>query len=139
MFYIGLGFASVMVSLLISIYYNVIICVCIFFFFKSMTSQLPWETCDNPWNNNETCRTLEDLKRIRNLTLHSKCLYIHVYMYMYMYMCIEAACKYSTHSSCGQQCLFILRRNLNTVHVCANIVSYFMATYGCRYLITQQE
>ncbi|XP_067932266.1 sodium- and chloride-dependent glycine transporter 1-like [Watersipora subatra] len=65
----GLGFASVMVSLLISIYYNVIIAICLFFFFKSMTSKLPWTDCNNAWNNITTCRTLQDLQDAKNLSL----------------------------------------------------------------------
>lgn len=53
----GLGYASVMVSAVIAIYYAVIIAICLLFLFKSMTSELPWTNCDNPWNT-EFCRTL---------------------------------------------------------------------------------
>jgi len=37
----------VIVSILIALYYNVVIAVCIYYFFASMTSSLPWSTCDD--------------------------------------------------------------------------------------------
>lgn len=46
----GLGYSMIIVSALISFYYNVVIAVCIHFFFASMTSKLPWSTCeDDSW------------------------------------------------------------------------------------------
>ncbi|WAR09809.1 S6A14-like protein [Mya arenaria] len=46
----GLGFTMVIVSTFISLYYNVIIAVCIYYFFASMTSELPWSSCsDYSW------------------------------------------------------------------------------------------
>ncbi|XP_069107592.1 sodium- and chloride-dependent glycine transporter 1-like [Argopecten irradians] len=46
----GLGVCLVVIPAIISIYYNVVIAYCIYFFFASMTSSLPWVTCDNTWN-----------------------------------------------------------------------------------------
>lgn len=43
----GLGYSMVIVSGMIAIYYNVIIAVCMFYFFASMTSKLPWSNCDD--------------------------------------------------------------------------------------------
>ncbi|KAJ8319963.1 hypothetical protein KUTeg_001550, partial [Tegillarca granosa] len=51
----GLGYAMVIVSGLIALYYCVIISWCIYFFFASMTSNLPWNDCNNVWNQC-TCR-----------------------------------------------------------------------------------
>ncbi|KAJ8305092.1 hypothetical protein KUTeg_017355, partial [Tegillarca granosa] len=51
----GLGFAMVIVTAFIALYYCVIIAWCLYFFFSSMTSSLPWSSCDNPWNTC-TCR-----------------------------------------------------------------------------------
>nr|WLN44356.1 ORPHAN1 [Sinonovacula rivularis] len=45
----GLGYAMVIVSALIAIYYNVIIAVAIYYFFASMTSELPWSLCNIDW------------------------------------------------------------------------------------------
>jgi hypothetical protein len=44
----------VIVSWLIGLYYNVVIAHTLFFLFASMTSVLPWTTCDNHWNT-EAC------------------------------------------------------------------------------------
>lgn len=38
------------VSTYIGIYYNVVICISIYYFFMSMTNLLPWTYCNNPWN-----------------------------------------------------------------------------------------
>lgn len=52
----GVGVCMVILSSLVGIYYNVIICYTVFYFFSSLTSNLPWENCDNWWNNPEMCR-----------------------------------------------------------------------------------
>lgn len=41
----GLGLASVVVCFLVSLYYNVIIAWCVFYFFKSFQNPLPWSSC----------------------------------------------------------------------------------------------
>lgn len=46
----GLGFAMITVSMGIALYYVVIIAWCLYYFFASMTSYLPWQDCDNNWN-----------------------------------------------------------------------------------------
>ncbi|XP_074650196.1 sodium-dependent proline transporter-like [Tubulanus polymorphus] len=46
----GIGWAMVVVSGLVGIYYNVIIAWTIFYFVASLTSKLPWMDCQNPWN-----------------------------------------------------------------------------------------
>ncbi|XP_053385805.1 sodium- and chloride-dependent glycine transporter 1-like [Mercenaria mercenaria] len=45
----GLGYSMIIVSALISLYYNVIIAVCIYYFFASMRSTLLWTSCDPEW------------------------------------------------------------------------------------------
>lgn len=47
----GVGFAMVFTSLMITLYYNVIICWCLYFLLASMTDKLPWESCGNYWNS----------------------------------------------------------------------------------------
>ena len=39
---IGVGVAMVVISLIVSIYYNVIMAYCLFYMFNSMRSVLPW-------------------------------------------------------------------------------------------------
>ena len=41
------------ISVLIAIYYNVIICYTLFSLFASFVSVLPWGSCNNPWNTPE--------------------------------------------------------------------------------------
>lgn len=46
----GIGFAMIMVSLLVSIYYNLIIAWCLLYMFEGFRSDVPWKTCGNKWN-----------------------------------------------------------------------------------------
>lgn len=46
----GTGLATVMISFVLTTYYNVIIAWALFYLFASMQSQLPWDTCGNWWN-----------------------------------------------------------------------------------------
>ena len=50
----GVGYASVIVDWLIALYYNVVVAQCLFYFFASMNSELPWSSCNNTWNT-ENC------------------------------------------------------------------------------------
>jgi SNF family Na+-dependent transporter len=43
----GVGYASVTINIFVGFYYNVIIAYCLYYFFLSMTSTLPWSSCDN--------------------------------------------------------------------------------------------
>lgn len=47
----GVGFAMLMVSFLVVLYYNMIIAWTLFYTFASFTKQLPWEFCGNSWNS----------------------------------------------------------------------------------------
>ncbi|XP_077984966.1 sodium-dependent proline transporter-like [Glandiceps talaboti] len=49
----GLGYAMVIVSVLVAIYYNVIIAYTIFYTFASVTSELPWIGCYHYWNTHD--------------------------------------------------------------------------------------
>jgi solute carrier family 6 amino acid transporter-like protein 5/7/9/14 len=52
----GLGWATVINSFLVSIYYNVIIGWVLFYFFASFRRKLQWSDCGNWWNT-ERCAT----------------------------------------------------------------------------------
>ncbi|XP_021703364.1 sodium- and chloride-dependent glycine transporter 1 [Aedes aegypti] len=52
----GAGLTIVVINFICTSYYNVIIAYPILFLWKSLRSQLPWESCDNEWN---TDRCLE--------------------------------------------------------------------------------
>jgi SNF family Na+-dependent transporter len=47
---LGVGYAMFIVSYLGIIYYNMIIAWSFFYLFSSIGSELPWSSCDNPWN-----------------------------------------------------------------------------------------
>jgi SNF family Na+-dependent transporter len=48
--YVGIGFAMMMLSFLVGIYYNVIIAWCVLFLFNSFRADVPWKECSNGWN-----------------------------------------------------------------------------------------
>ena len=56
---IGVGVAMVTISLIVSIYYNVIMAYCLFYMFNSMRSVLPWTICDDSWSD-ERCYVRSD-------------------------------------------------------------------------------
>nr|XP_020638537.1 sodium- and chloride-dependent glycine transporter 2 [Pogona vitticeps] len=51
----GCGIAMLIISVLIAIYYNIILCYTLFYLFASLASVLPWASCTNPWNTPD-CR-----------------------------------------------------------------------------------
>ena len=48
--FVGIGYAMLVVSLLVAIYYNVIIAWCLYYLFESFRSDVPWRHCRNSWN-----------------------------------------------------------------------------------------
>ncbi|NXK40421.1 SC6A5 protein, partial [Piprites chloris] len=46
----GCGIAMLIISVLIAIYYNIILCYTLFYLFASFVPVLPWASCNNPWN-----------------------------------------------------------------------------------------
>ncbi|CAH1788345.1 unnamed protein product [Owenia fusiformis] len=65
----GLGYSMVMVSLLIGLYYNVIIAWCIYFFFASMRYPLPWTSCDRAnWATERCLDSSEPTGNVSNIT-----------------------------------------------------------------------
>ena len=68
----GLGYAMVIINTIIGIYYNVIVGWTIYFFFASMTSELPWTHCGNAWNTDH-CFTMNQLANITGIDSLSAC------------------------------------------------------------------
>lgn len=55
----GLGYAMCIINFFTGLYYNTIISWAVYFLFESFTtSELPWTSCDNPWNTDK-CRTIQ--------------------------------------------------------------------------------
>ncbi len=47
----GVGFAMCTLSLIVSIYHNVIMGYCLHYIYHSFASVLPWDTCSQPWSD----------------------------------------------------------------------------------------
>uniref|UniRef100_A0A5K3F576 Transporter n=1 Tax=Mesocestoides corti TaxID=53468 RepID=A0A5K3F576_MESCO len=54
----GLGYGICIIASYTAWYYNTVISWALFYMFDSMRSRLPWDSCDNWWNDNETCITV---------------------------------------------------------------------------------
>ena len=54
-FLVGLGWLMVLISGIVSWYYNTIIAWVLYYLFNSFQSTLPWSTCNNLWNT-KYCR-----------------------------------------------------------------------------------
>ena len=46
---VGVGAAQCVVSLIVAIYYNVIMAYCLYYIFASFATELPWTTCSEDW------------------------------------------------------------------------------------------
>ncbi|XP_067948115.1 sodium- and chloride-dependent glycine transporter 1-like isoform X2 [Watersipora subatra] len=64
----GVGWGMIVVSFMVGIYYNVIISWTLYYFFASMTSQLPWELC-NEWWNTALCANIRGKTENSNETI----------------------------------------------------------------------
>uniref|UniRef100_A0A672M190 Transporter n=1 Tax=Sinocyclocheilus grahami TaxID=75366 RepID=A0A672M190_SINGR len=47
----GVGYTVIIIALYVGFYYNVIIAWSLYYLFVSLTSELPWLKCNNPWNS----------------------------------------------------------------------------------------
>jgi len=63
---VGIGVAMVVISLLVAIYYNVIMAYCLFYLFNSFRAKLPWTECDSDWAD------LRCYERGSNMSVHEK-------------------------------------------------------------------
>ncbi|KAK8404773.1 hypothetical protein O3P69_001410 [Scylla paramamosain] len=46
----GIGYAICIIDLYMAMYYNTILAWSVYYLVASFSNQLPWTTCDNPWN-----------------------------------------------------------------------------------------
>lgn len=47
----GVGYTVIVIALYVGFYYNVIIAWSLYYLYASLTSELPWLSCDNMWNS----------------------------------------------------------------------------------------
>lgn len=50
-FITGLGYAMLVITFLISVYYNVIIAWTLYYIFVTFRKTMPWGECGNEWNS----------------------------------------------------------------------------------------
>ncbi|XP_062307819.1 sodium- and chloride-dependent GABA transporter ine isoform X1 [Osmerus eperlanus] len=53
----GVGLATVVISFVLSTYYNVLMSWALYYFFNSFEASLPWQSCNNTWNAVGNCST----------------------------------------------------------------------------------
>lgn len=66
----GLGYGMVVVSAIVSMYYNVIISWTIFYMFASIRYQLPWQNCDADWST-----------KCNHASMNQRCLHFLIIFY----------------------------------------------------------
>ncbi|KAK7024560.1 hypothetical protein SK128_016326 [Halocaridina rubra] len=65
----GIGYSSIMVTLIASTYYSVVVSYPLVYLFKSFATTLPWASCDNEWNT-EGCVAPVEIESVTNSSEH---------------------------------------------------------------------
>lgn len=50
-FSLGVGYSMLIISFLVSVYYNTIIAWVLYYLFESFRADVPWRDCNNAWNS----------------------------------------------------------------------------------------
>ena len=64
----GIGWGMIAIPTMIALFYNVVTSYCMYYLFASMTTELPWQSCNNTWNT-LNCLTIDDARNVTNMTL----------------------------------------------------------------------
>ncbi|CAI6364685.1 unnamed protein product [Macrosiphum euphorbiae] len=63
----GVGYAICLIDMYMGMYYNTVISWALYYLFSSMRSELPWTSCDNPWNT-LNCTPVTNLSALTNVS-----------------------------------------------------------------------
>lgn len=99
-FFLGIGYAVVLIAFYVDFFYNVIIAWCLRFFFASFTSDLPWTSCNNYWN------TID-------------CKPVIFYRKNFVSKWILKRCNFSTVRICWSKYHSIQRNSFDQIRVCS--------------------
>ncbi|KAM9830674.1 sodium- and chloride-dependent creatine transporter 1 isoform X2 [Syngnathus typhle] len=66
----GLGYASMVIVFFCNTYYIMVLAWGLYYLIKSFSADLPWSTCDNPWNTN-TCVDAFNLHQCYNASANA--------------------------------------------------------------------
>jgi len=67
---VGIGAAMIIISLIVAIYYNVIMAYCLYYMFNSFNTVLPWTVCDTEWGADARCYVRSSNKSLDDLEGH---------------------------------------------------------------------
>ena len=59
----GIGYGMIIICALVCVYYNVIIAWIVYYLFHSFSYELPWGSCNNPWNTRNCSKTKFDCEQ----------------------------------------------------------------------------
>lgn len=68
----GIGYAICLIDIYMGMYYNTIIGWAVYYLFASFDSELPWMTCNNPWNTRDCTPVLDTRTRTNSSTSPAK-------------------------------------------------------------------
>lgn len=63
----GVGYCSILICWYVSFYYNILIAWSVYFIYRGFASigqKMPWQDCDNSWNINGTCVSIDQLRNV---------------------------------------------------------------------------
>lgn len=67
MYFLGVGYAICLIDMYMGMYYNTVISWAVYYLFSSMRSELPWTSCNNPWNT-MNCTPVTNLSGFINVS-----------------------------------------------------------------------
>jgi len=103
----GLGWASQVIMLYSNIYYIVVVAWAIYYIGVSFTTQLPWATCDNPWNTKRSFISVKltfDFQRKNSFKASNNIMCMNHIVYRIFFLWTSLQCLHVLCSTCCYAC-----------------------------------